>query len=33
MILTLTGVMVMAVAVGLTRLDAASFHRLLHSLF
>jgi len=33
MILTLTGVCVMAVAVGLTRMDSVSFFHLLHSLF
>jgi ZIP family zinc transporter len=33
MFVTLIGVLVMAVAVGLTRLDSASFQRLLHSLF
>jgi hypothetical protein len=33
MVLTLTGVLVMAVAVGLTRLDSPAFHRLIHSVF
>jgi ZIP family zinc transporter len=33
MLLTLAGVLVMAVAVGLTRLDFPAFHRLLHSVF